>query len=42
VALSINFPGVLALLLTAGATLWWGLQAHGLWLEAQRSVLGLL
>jgi len=42
VALSVNFPAVLALLLTAAATLWWGLNAHGLWLEAQRSVLGLL
>ena len=42
VALSINLPAILALLLTAMATLWWGLQAQGLWLQAQRSVLGLL
>jgi NADH-quinone oxidoreductase subunit N len=42
VALSLNAPAVLALGLTAAATLWWGMQAHGLWLAAQRSVLGLL
>jgi NADH-quinone oxidoreductase subunit N len=42
VALSINAPAVLALLITAAATLWWGIQSQGLWLEAQRSVLGLL
>jgi len=42
VPLSINVPAVLALLLTAGVTLWWGLQAQGLWQAAQRSVLGLL
>jgi hypothetical protein len=42
VALSLNAPGVAALLLTAAATLWWGLQAQGLWQAAQRSVLGLL
>ena len=42
VALSLNAPGVAALLLTAAATLWWGLQAHSLWQAAQRSVAGLL
>jgi NADH-quinone oxidoreductase subunit N len=42
VALSLNAPAVAALLLTAAATLWWGLQAHGLWQAAQRSVAGLL
>ena len=42
VALSLNAPAVAALLLTAGATLWWGLQAHSLWQAAQRSVLGIL
>ena len=42
VALSINAPAVLALLVTAAATLWFGMQAQGLWLAAQRSVLGLL
>ena len=42
VALSLNAPAVAALLLTAAATLWWGIQSHGLWLEAQRTVLGLL
>jgi hypothetical protein len=31
-----------ALLLTAVATLWWGLQSQGLWLAAQQSVSGLL
>jgi len=42
VALSLNVPAVAALLLTAAVTLWWGLQSQGLWLEAQRSVMGLL
>jgi NADH-quinone oxidoreductase subunit N len=42
VALSLNAPAVAALLLTAAATLWWGLQAGGLWQAAQRSVLGIL
>ena len=42
VALSLNAPAVAALLLTAAATLWWGLQAHSLWQAAQRSVLGIL
>jgi len=42
VALSLNAPAVAALLLTAAATLWWGVQAQGLWQAAQRSVLGLL
>ncbi len=42
VELSLNAPAVLALVLTAAATLWWGLQAQGLWLAAQRSVSGLL
>ena len=42
VALSINTPAVLALVITAAATLYFGMQAQGLWLAAQRSVLGLL
>jgi NADH-quinone oxidoreductase subunit N len=42
VALSVNAPAVLALLVTAAATLWFGMQAQGLWLAAQKSVLGLL
>jgi NADH-quinone oxidoreductase subunit N len=42
VGLSLNAPAVAALLLTAAATLWWGLQAGGLWQAAQRSVLGIL
>ncbi len=42
VALSVNAPAVLALLITAAATLYWGLYAQGLWQAAQRSVLGLL
>ncbi|MEQ1833946.1 MAG: NADH-quinone oxidoreductase subunit N, partial [Candidatus Eisenbacteria bacterium] len=41
-ALTFNAPALLALLLTAAITVWWGLQSQGLWLEAQRSVLGLL
>ena len=35
-------PGTLALIATAGLTLYWGLQASGLLEAAQRSVLGLL
>jgi NADH-quinone oxidoreductase subunit N len=42
VALSLNPPAVAALLLTAAATLWWGLQSHSLWQAAQKSVAGLL
>ena len=42
VALSLNAPAILALVITAAATLYWGMQAQGLWLAAQRSVLGLL
>ncbi len=42
VALSLNVPAVVAIVLTAAATLWWGLQSQGLWLAAQRSVSGLL
>lgn len=42
VPLSLNAPAVLALVITAAATLWWGLQAQGLWQAAQRSVQGLL
>jgi len=39
---SLNWPAGLALGITAALTLYWGLQSQGLWLEAQRSVLGLL
>ena len=42
VALSLNAPAVLAIVITVAATLWFGMQSQGLWLEAQRSVLGLL
>jgi NADH-quinone oxidoreductase subunit N len=42
VALSVNLPAVLALLITVAATLWWGLQSQDLWLAARQSVLGLL
>ena len=42
VALSLNAPAVLALVITVAATLYWGMQAQGLWLAAQKSVLGLL
>jgi NADH-quinone oxidoreductase subunit N len=42
VALSLNAPAMVALLLTAAATLWWGLQSQALWVAAQRSVAGLL
>ncbi len=35
-------PGVVALLATVLLTLWWGVSAHGLLVQAQRSVLGLL
>jgi len=33
---------VLALLITAAATLYFGLQAQDLWLAARQSVMGLL
>ena len=42
VAWSWNAPGVIAVLVTAALTLYFGLQSQGLWIEAQRSVLGLL
>jgi len=42
VALTVNAPAVLALLITVAATLWWGLQSQDLWLAARQSVLGLL
>jgi NADH-quinone oxidoreductase subunit N len=42
VAWSWNVPGVVAVLITAGLTIYFGLQSQGLWIEAQRSVLGLL
>jgi NADH-quinone oxidoreductase subunit N len=42
VAMSLNVPAVLALLITAAATLYFGLQAQDLWLAARQSVLGLL
>lgn len=42
VAWSWNIPGVVAVLITAGLTIYFGLQSQGLWIEAQRSVLGLL
>ena len=35
-------PAILAILATLGLTLWWGIQAHDLLVQAQRSVLGLL
>src|SRR6185436_16241141 len=35
-------PSAVALLLSVALTLWWGLQAHGLLEQAQRSVLGIL
>jgi NADH-quinone oxidoreductase subunit N len=34
-------PAVLALLATLALTIWWGVQAHGLLAEAQRSLFGL-
>ena len=42
VPLSVNAPAVLALLITAAATLYFGLQAQDLWLAARQSVMGLL
>jgi NADH-quinone oxidoreductase subunit N len=35
-------PAVLALVVTIALTIWWGVQAHDLLAQAQRSVLGLL
>ncbi len=37
-----NLPAALAVLVTAALTIYLGLNAQGLWIEAQRSVLGLL
>jgi NADH-quinone oxidoreductase subunit N len=42
VAISWGAPAVIALVLTLAATVYFGLQAHGLWVQAQNSVLGLL
>ena len=41
-AVSWGVPAAVALALTAAATLWWGVQAHGLWAQAQQSVHGLM
>ena len=41
-AISWGAPSVIALVLTLAATLYFGLQAHGLWIQAQNSVMGLL
>ena len=35
-------PAILAVLAMAALTLWWGVQAHGLLEQAQRSIVGLL
>jgi NADH-quinone oxidoreductase subunit N len=35
-------PAILALIATLALTIWWGIQAHGLLAEAQRSLFGLL
>jgi NADH-quinone oxidoreductase subunit N len=35
-------PGAIAIVLTLLLTLWWGVQAHALWAQAQRSVAGML
>ena len=42
VAISLRAPAAIALVLAFALTLWWGLSAHGLLEQAQRSVLGLL
>jgi NADH-quinone oxidoreductase subunit N len=42
VALSLNWPATLALVITVAVTLYWGLQSQELWQAAQRSVSGLL
>ena len=42
VAIAWGAPAVLALIITLGLTLWWGVSATGLLGLAQRSVLGLL
>ena len=41
-AVSWAFPSALAVVAAVALTLWWGLQAHGLLEQAQRSVLGLM
>ncbi|MBI5170191.1 MAG: NADH-quinone oxidoreductase subunit N [Candidatus Eisenbacteria bacterium] len=42
VGISWGAPAVLAIVITLAATLWFGLQAQGLWIQAQNSVMGLL
>ena len=42
VAITWGAPAVIALVLTLAATLYFGLQAGGLWTQAQNSVMGLL
>jgi len=42
VAVSWGIPVTVAVLLALAATLYFGTQAHGLWIQAQNSVLGLL
>jgi hypothetical protein len=42
VGISWGAPAVLAIVLTLAATLYFGLQAQSLWVQAQNSVLGLL
>jgi len=42
VAVSWAIPAAIAILATLAFTIWWGVQAHGLLDQAQRSVLGLL
>jgi NADH-quinone oxidoreductase subunit N len=42
VGISWGAPAVVAVVLTLAATLYFGLQAQGLWIQAQNSVMGLL
>ena len=41
-AVSRSIPAVIGVVVSLALTLWWGLQAHALLEQAQRSVLGLM
>jgi len=42
VQVSWGVPVAVAIVLALAATLWFGVQAQGLWVQAQNSVLGIL
>ena len=42
VGVSWTFPAVVGVLLTLALTIWWGIQAQALFVQAQRSILGMI